>query len=218
MESSFDTDDYNYQTLNTPPFHVSGVTGKSFDFPSESKFDLSNDLLKQPGASEITTLDCGTSDQPNNTRRFSLGIDLEDLLDEKSSFDLFPLSRSESCPEPTNWPALDATINADSSDLEELIIQDITSRRSRTPKLHEFLRLLLDNENYSSYASWLDKTDGLFKIHKPNQVANLWRRIKTRKSSASLDYDTFARSIRYYYKPGIMRKTHTRHTYRFAQV
>ena len=105
-----------------------------------------------------------------------------------------------------------------SFDATQWTIRDTIARKIRPPKLHEFLRLLLDNERYVSYASWLDKNAGLFKIHKPAQVASLWRQVKIRKPVGSLDYDIFARSIRYYYKSGLMIRTHTKRTYRFAQV
>lgn len=103
-------------------------------------------------------------------------------------------------------------------DAKQWLIQDVELYKSRPPKLHEFLRLLLDNERYVSYASWLNKDDGFFRIHKPDQVANFWTKVKGRKTSGSLNYNIFARSIRYYYKSGIMIKTHKRYTYRFGSV
>lgn len=106
----------------------------------------------------------------------------------------------------------------ESFDLEEWMIQDTLTLKVRPPKLHEFLRLLLDNSRYKSYASWVNKKERLFKIHKPIQVAYLWEKVKIRKTARSMNYDTFARGIRYYYKSGTMIKTHTRHTYCFGQI
>jgi hypothetical protein len=103
-------------------------------------------------------------------------------------------------------------------DLEEWMIQDSSSSKIRPPKLYEFLRLLLDKPNYISYASWANKNEGLFTIHKPIQVALLWKKVKARKTNGLMDYDTFARGIRYYYRSGTMIKTHTKHTYCFARV
>jgi hypothetical protein len=103
-------------------------------------------------------------------------------------------------------------------DISEWLIQDHVSRKVRPPKLYEFLRLLLNNPRYVSYASWINKNEGLFKIHRPSEVACLWKNIKVRRTLGSMDYDTFARGIRYYYKSGAMIKTRTRHTYCFARV
>jgi len=108
--------------------------------------------------------------------------------------------------------------DGESFDPEEWMIQDSSSSKIRPPKLYEFLRLLLDKPNYISYASWANKDEGLFTIHKPIQVALLWKKVKARKTSGLMDYDTFSRGIRYYYRSGTMIKTHTKHTYCFARV
>jgi hypothetical protein len=113
-----------------------------------------------------------------------------------------------------------SSINEDKEyfDLNEWMIHDCVSRKIRPPKLYEFLRLLLNNPRYVSYASWINKNEGLFKIHRPSEVACLWKKMKVRRTMGSMDYDTFARGIRYYYKSGAMIKTRTRHTYCFARV
>ena len=217
MESFSDDDDYDCQPLNTPPScHFFDVTDVSFNSSYQSRSDHPTDPLEQPNASEMTDEDDRPTDQSNDSQ--SLSPDFDYMFDEKHTSSSSTLSRSKSCTEPMNWPPSHSSANDEPLDLDELIIQDIASRKIGIPKLHAFLRLLLDNDNYASYASWLDKSHGLFRIHKPTQVANLWRRIKTRKMSSSWDYDSFARSIRYYYKPGIMCKTNTRFTYRFAHV
>ncbi|CAF3362699.1 unnamed protein product [Rotaria sp. Silwood1] len=98
------------------------------------------------------------------------------------------------------------------------IIDGTSSSKIRPPKLCEYLRLLLDNPRYASYASWINKDEGLFKIHNPPKVASLWKRVKIRQTHGLMNYETFARCMRYYYKSGLMIKTHRRHTYRFAQT
>ena len=103
-------------------------------------------------------------------------------------------------------------------DPNEWMIFDEYSTKVRPPKLYEFLRLLLNNQRYTSFASWIDENGGLFKIHRPNQVTNLWKQVKGRDCSQLTDYDIFARGIRYYYKSGIMKKTHMKHTYCFAPM
>jgi hypothetical protein len=102
-------------------------------------------------------------------------------------------------------------------DLQEWIVVDGSSKKLRPPKLYEFLRLLLNNPRYSSYIAWSDEEKGVFKIKRPALVANLWKQVKVRKSNGCMDYDTFARGIRYYYKSKLMVKTNTRHTYCFAR-
>ncbi|CAF1378918.1 unnamed protein product [Rotaria sordida] len=100
---------------------------------------------------------------------------------------------------------------------EEWIVQDLSSWKIRPPKLYEFLRLLLNNPRYVSYISWINKDEGLFKIHKPAKVVHLWKKVKLRRTYASVDYDSFSRAIRYYYKSGLMIKTNRKHIHRFAQ-
>ncbi|CAF0980434.1 unnamed protein product [Rotaria sp. Silwood1] len=95
-------------------------------------------------------------------------------------------------------------------------IKDTLTGKLRSPKLDEFLHLLLNNSRYISYASWLNKATGLFEIHNPTNVIELWKRVKNRKSKCNLNYDKFSRSIRYYYNKGTMIATHKRHTYCFA--
>jgi len=138
-------------------------------------------------------------------------IGLEDMSTVSSSDD------SESSSECVNLPTSDDE-DKQYFDLNEWMIQDRISRKLRPLKLYEFLRLLLNNPRYVSYASWLNKNEGLFKIHRPSEVACLWKKTKIRKAGGSMDYYTFARGIRYYYKTGAMIKTRTRHTYCFARV
>jgi hypothetical protein len=68
---------------------------------------------------------------------------------------------------------------------------------------------------YSSYISWLNKDQGLCKIHQPDQVAILWGKVKNRKTIGIMNYEVFARGIRFYYKSGLMIKTNKKHTLRF---
>jgi hypothetical protein len=103
-------------------------------------------------------------------------------------------------------------------DHQEWTVVDGSSKKLRPPKLYEFLHLLLNNSRYSSYIAWSDERKGVFKIKKPAQVANLWKQVKVRKTNGYMDYDTFARGIRYYYKSKLMIKTNTRHTYCFARA
>uniref|UniRef100_UPI00358EB15D SAM pointed domain-containing Ets transcription factor isoform X2 n=1 Tax=Myxine glutinosa TaxID=7769 RepID=UPI00358EB15D len=71
--------------------------------------------------------------------------------------------------------------------------------------LWQFLReLLLRPEMYSHLIRWLNQEKGIFKIEDSAQVARLWGE---RKNRPAMNYDKLSRSIRQYYKKGIIRKT-----------
>jgi len=98
----------------------------------------------------------------------------------------------------------------------EWLVRDRTSRRLRPPRLYEFLYLLLQKSSYASYASYTDKSQGIFQVHEPEKIADLWRQVKNRQSHQRITYDNFARSIRSYYETDIMKKTNTRYTFQFS--
>ncbi|XP_050527664.1 uncharacterized protein LOC126897820 [Daktulosphaira vitifoliae] len=56
----------------------------------------------------------------------------------------------------------------------------------------------------STIIRWLDRPKGVFKIEDSVAVAKLWGR---RKNRPAMNYDKLSRSIRQYYKKGIMKKT-----------
>ncbi|XP_070199463.1 transcription factor ets-4-like isoform X2 [Littorina saxatilis] len=82
-------------------------------------------------------------------------------------------------------------------------------RGARTGKqtihLWQFLRELLDDpENYQSCIKWIDRSKGIFKIEDSSKVAKFWGR---RKNRPAMNYDKLSRSVRQYYKKGIIKKT-----------
>lgn len=99
---------------------------------------------------------------------------------------------------------------------KEWQVIDAISRRARSPRLFEFLILLLGKIHYQFYASFIDYSKGIFQIHKPEQVAELWQAVKSRQSNQKMTYDKFARAIRWYYKSNLMQKTNTRYTFQFS--
>ncbi|CAF3631291.1 unnamed protein product [Rotaria socialis] len=103
-------------------------------------------------------------------------------------------------------------------DLSEWLIIDSRSNRRRSPLILEFLRLLLEKPRYSSYASYTNSSLGIFQIYKPNEVATLWARVRSRQSSRVMSYDKFARAIRHYYQYSAMIKTNSRYTFQFGTV
>lgn len=71
--------------------------------------------------------------------------------------------------------------------------------------LWQFLKeLLTQPQIYGSCIRWLDRPKGVFKIEDSVRVARLWGR---RKNRPAMNYDKLSRSIRQYYKKGIMKKT-----------
>ncbi|XP_068929607.1 SAM pointed domain-containing Ets transcription factor isoform X2 [Petaurus breviceps papuanus] len=70
--------------------------------------------------------------------------------------------------------------------------------------LWQFLKeLLLKPHSYGRFIRWLNKEKGIFKIEDSAQVARLWG---IRKNRPAMNYDKLSRSIRQYYKKGIIRK------------
>jgi hypothetical protein len=60
--------------------------------------------------------------------------------------------------------------------------------RKRRPLLHEFVRILLENENYSHIAGYVDKRKGIFKFYEREEVAALWGLVKGRNGTSSKFY------------------------------
>ncbi|XP_006628405.2 SAM pointed domain-containing Ets transcription factor [Lepisosteus oculatus] len=70
--------------------------------------------------------------------------------------------------------------------------------------LWQFLKeLLLKPHSYGRCIRWLNKEKGIFKIEDSAHVARLWG---IRKNRPAMNYDKLSRSIRQYYKKGIIRK------------
>ncbi|XP_012885065.1 PREDICTED: SAM pointed domain-containing Ets transcription factor isoform X1 [Dipodomys ordii] len=70
--------------------------------------------------------------------------------------------------------------------------------------LWQFLKeLLLKPHSYGRFIRWLNQEKGIFKIEDSAQVARLWG---IRKNRPAMNYDKLSRSIRQYYKKGIIRK------------
>ncbi|XP_023689424.2 SAM pointed domain-containing Ets transcription factor-like isoform X2 [Paramormyrops kingsleyae] len=74
----------------------------------------------------------------------------------------------------------------------------------QTTHLWQFLlELLLHPHSYGRCIRWLNKETGIFKIEDSAHVARLWG---LRKNRPAMNYDKLSRSIRQYYKKGIIRK------------
>ncbi|CAH1786381.1 unnamed protein product [Owenia fusiformis] len=71
--------------------------------------------------------------------------------------------------------------------------------------LWQFLKeLLLQPQHYGNAIRWVDRSKGIFKIEDSARVARLWGK---RKNRPAMNYDKLSRSIRQYYRKGIIKKT-----------
>ena len=100
----------------------------------------------------------------------------------------FPLSPSasdmykyqQSSLSPSNSPSYSNKI-----DVRRFNFIDEATGRERRPFLYEFIRLLLDHDEFSHIASYVDRKQGVFKLHKPKEIAQLWKQVKGRNSDNS---------------------------------
>lgn len=85
-------------------------------------------------------------------------------------------------------------------------VATVTHRRGkRTITLWLFLKeLLVSHFPDPAPIRWLDREKGIFKIEDSVRVAKLWGE---RKNRPAMNYDKLSRSIRQYYKKGIIKKT-----------
>lgn len=139
---------------------------------------------------------------------------------------VFPLTKKQ-------WPPLPVSIKNMCKDISSFVIvkqnqiwPDIifyvldhnnVSSGKQTIHLWEFLKeLLLQPDNYSGCIKWVSRADGVFKIEDSSRVARLWGK---RKNRPAMNYDKLSRSIRQYYKKGIIKKTEhsKRLVYQFCQ-
>lgn len=71
--------------------------------------------------------------------------------------------------------------------------------------LWQFLKELLNQpQSHGTSIRWLDRSRGVFKIEDSVSIARSWG---SRKNRPAMNYDKLSRSIRQYYKKGIMKKT-----------
>ena len=70
--------------------------------------------------------------------------------------------------------------------------------------LWQFVKELLNRAEHSGCIHWVDRDQGIFKIVDSVRVAELWGK---RKNRPAMNFDKLSRSLRQYYKKGIMKKT-----------
>ncbi|CAG5094287.1 Oidioi.mRNA.OKI2018_I69.XSR.g13423.t1.cds [Oikopleura dioica] len=79
----------------------------------------------------------------------------------------------------------------------------LTPNHKNSIHLWQFLAELLNQQKYLKCIKWVDREQGIFKIEDSQEVAKLWG---LRKNRPNMNYDKLSRSIRQYYKKGIIQK------------
>ncbi|XP_064602333.1 SAM pointed domain-containing Ets transcription factor-like [Liolophura sinensis] len=103
----------------------------------------------------------------------------------------------------TNFDFLSTTFKSEPG--LEKPIRSGTTEHKQTIHLWQFLKeLLLQGQCHGNCIKWLDREKGIFKIEDSSRVARLWGK---RKNRPAMNYDKLSRSIRQYYKKGIIKKT-----------
>jgi hypothetical protein len=69
--------------------------------------------------------------------------------------------------------------------------------------LRTFLKELLSNRMFAYCIEWADESQGIFRILNSEEVARFWG---NRKNRPKMNYDKLSRSLRFYYKKGLLRK------------
>ena len=111
----------------------------------------------------------------------------------------------------------------DEEEEAETATQKSPSRPGTNIHLWQFVKeLLLQPSLYGNYIHWIDRAKGIFKIVDSVKVATLWGKRKVRlrpgkiwvlteclfyQNRPAMNYDKLSRSLRQYYKKGIMKKT-----------
>lgn len=108
-----------------------------------------------------------------------------------------------------NVPVTSTPDSSVSMDDRPKAVQPTTKPAGRPGSTHihlwQFLKELLSTPlTHGNAIRWLDRSKGVFKIEDSVRVAQLWGK---RKNRPAMNYDKLSRSIRQYYKKGIMKKT-----------
>jgi hypothetical protein len=94
-----------------------------------------------------------------------------------------PLSPSPSVKSNISQP--NSPVYSNQFNIKKFLVFDELTGRERRPLLHEFIRLILENDQYLHIAEYTDRKQGIFKLHKPKDIAELWKHVKGRNSDNS---------------------------------
>ncbi|XP_055624532.1 DNA-binding protein D-ETS-4 [Toxorhynchites rutilus septentrionalis] len=147
------------------------------------------------GTSEVASP--ATQDSTGSFETESLNGDISDDEDEEMPLDTSSISAQAS----TSGSVVTAAATTATSP------SGTTKPRQGGSHIHlwQFLKeLLATPDQHQGAIRWIDRSKGVFKIEDSVRVARLWGR---RKNRPAMNYDKLSRSIRQYYKKGIMQKT-----------
>ncbi|XP_073967633.1 DNA-binding protein D-ETS-4-like isoform X1 [Choristoneura fumiferana] len=118
-------------------------------------------------------------------------------------------SEPQPSPAPAQAPPSADDMSEDEDSEPANVAASTAGGKAKTGSTHihlwQFLKELLASPHvHGSAIRWLDRSTGVFKIEDSVRVAKLWGK---RKNRPAMNYDKLSRSIRQYYKKGIMKKT-----------
>ncbi|XP_051916086.1 ETS homologous factor isoform X1 [Hippocampus zosterae] len=92
----------------------------------------------------------------------------------------------------------------------------VKKHNPRGSHLWEFIRdILLHPERNPGLIKWEDRTEGVFRFLKSEEVAQLWGK---KKNNSSMTYEKLSRAMRYYYKREILERVDGRRlVYKFGR-
>jgi hypothetical protein len=165
-----------------------------FDLVSSThrtELDLFDPITNDMEASSILTNDGQLSIDNNNTfNKYDVNTYLYGRstvvphIENSSTMNIhFPLSPV--LIDKLNMSLPNSPLSPNRINIKKFLVFDETTGRERRPLLHEFLRLVLEYDEYSHMAEYIDRKLGIFKLHKPKDVSDLWKQVKGRNSDNS---------------------------------
>ena len=89
-------------------------------------------------------------------------------------------------------------------------------------QLYQFLLLLLEDESKKEIIEWVNELERIFRIKDTDKIAKMWGEARPEKRDCSnsrkvMTYSSLSRSLRYYYKEGMMNSVKTQLHYQFTE-
>ncbi|XP_022913366.2 DNA-binding protein D-ETS-4 isoform X1 [Onthophagus taurus] len=234
--------DDNTQELMEPVLNLAMKQVKEDVVKTCAELNISSDILKWTPGNVLSWLEfaCREHNLPRvNPDQWNIdGCGLVNMTEEEFNkrtlqgggtlYGKLELWKTTCMEEPMQWQQHTPSSTASSGDISDeddedsssqTIEKPTTSRTSGGSHIHlwQFLKeLLASPQVHGSCIRWIDRGEGIFKIEDSVKVAKLWGK---RKNRPAMNYDKLSRSIRQYYKKGIMKKTQRsqRLVYQFCQ-
>ena len=83
--------------------------------------------------------------------------------------------------------------------IKRFLVYDEITGRQRRPLLHEFIRRILETDEYSYLAEYIDRKTGVFKLYQPKQISQLWQYVKGRNSDNG-KFKSYRIKIKYFHR------------------